>query len=433
MTEPTQRRGRGRPRTGSVERHGDHWDVRPTLADGSRGDRVCQPPGMSEAKAREKARALTELAQREGVTRAPAAVAVAPAGPTFEAWSEAWCDDRKRRGLASVADNRANLRNWVLPRLDPPLGSRPMVSIESSDLEQFVEDLDARVRAGELAWKTAKNIWMLVAKAFKDAVKAKTLALRVRKDNPALNVAGPDEGVRRAKSYLYPSEFLALMNCAAVPLRWRRLVALHIYTYARAGEVEALHVEDVDLRHRVLHVHRAIDRKRGGIKEVKTNQPRRFSIEPELMPLLEVLVADARAAGDVRLVAVPPLHALAPRLRKYLQRAGVTRAELFADDATRKRLTWHDLRSTGITWAAIRGDEPLHIMHRAGHEQMSTTMEYVREAESVEFLREEVFPPLPAELFLPGILPDRGRPRVQTAAIAAKFARNTPARCRAST
>ncbi|WP_437671162.1 hypothetical protein [Sorangium sp. So ce131] len=64
--------------------------------------------------------------------------------------------------------------------------------------------------------------------------------------------------------------------------------------------------------------------------------PRRFAIEQEL---LEVLVADARAVGAVRLVAVPPVHSLPGKLRKYLQRAGVDRAELFVEDATRKRLT----------------------------------------------------------------------------------------------
>jgi hypothetical protein len=55
---------------------------------------------------------------------------------------------------------------------------------------------------------------------------------------------------------------------------------------------------------------------------------------------------------------------------------------------------------------AIRGDEPQRIMDRAGHENMAATMGYVREAEALECLRGEVFPALPPELFLPGILPE---------------------------
>ncbi len=244
---------------------------------------------------------------------------------------------------------------------------------------------------------------------FDDMLRAKTAVLRVRSDNPARDVRGPDEGTKKAKAYLYPAEFLALARCQRVPIRWRRLVALNVYTYTRAGELEALGVEDVDLAHRVVHVHRAIDRSEGTEKETKTNMPRRFATEPELLPLLTRLVEEATAEGQARVVQMPPLCDLSPRLRQYLRWAGVTRAELFVNDATRKQITWHDLRATGITWMAIRGDDPQRIMHRAGHENMTTTMGYVREAEALEYLRSDVFPPLPPEVFLPGILPEGPR------------------------
>lgn len=400
---------RGRKRTGTTEWHEDHWDIRPTLADGSRGNRLCQPKGMSEAKAREKAAALTERAQREGRVREQAPPNVLPAvapGESVSEWCHAWCEDRERRGLSSVDDDRGRLRKWILPRLSPPLGQRSMRTITSADLVLLVEDLDERVRADELSWKTAKNTWGIVTKMFKDAVKSKTQALRVRNDNPALHVTGPDEGVKKSKAYVYPAEFLALVTCPRVPIRWRRLFAWAIYSYERAGELEAQGVEDIDLDHRVNHVHRAVDRSDGGEKETKTNMPRRFPIEENALPLAKRLIEDARAAGRMRLVDMPPLCDLSGRLRQYLAWAGVTRAELFADDATRKQITFHDLRATGITWMAIRGDEPQRIMHRAGHENMSTTMGYVREAEALEYLRTDVFPPLPEELFLPDILPE---------------------------
>jgi integrase len=63
---------------------------------------------------------------------------------------------------------------------------------------------------------------------------------------------------------------------------------------------------------------------------------------------------------------------LAPMIRRDLKRAGVTRADIFARDKTRKQMTFHDLRSTGMTWMAVRGDEPLKIKQRAGHKQLST-------------------------------------------------------------
>jgi hypothetical protein len=71
-----------------------------------------------------------------------------------------------------------------------------------------------------------------------------------------------------------------------------------------------------------------------------------------------------------------------------------SRAELFKTDATRKAITFHDLRATGITWMAIRGDEPLRIMQRTGHDDFDTTQRYIREAEAVREGLGEVFPPL---------------------------------------
>ena len=85
---------------------------------------------------------------------------------------------------------------------------------------------------------------------------------------------------------------------------------------------------------------------------------------------------------------------LAEGLRNFLTLAKVTRAELFTTDRTRKALTWHDLRATGITWMAIRGDDPLHIQHRAGHTSFATTQGYIRQAEAVRAGFGDVFPNL---------------------------------------
>jgi hypothetical protein len=68
-------------------------------------------------------------------------------------------------------------------------------------------------------------------------------------------------------------------------------------------------------------------------------------------------------------------------------------------DRTRKALAWHDLRATRIAWMAIRGDDPLHIQHRAGHTCFfATTQGYIRQAEAVRAWFGDVFPPLDALL-----------------------------------
>ena len=79
----------------------------------------------------------------------------------------------------------------------------------------------------------------------------------------------------------------------------------------------------------------------------------------------------------------------------YMEKAGLTRADLFASDKTRKAMTFHDLRATGITWCAARGDEPLRIKQRAGHATFSTTEGYIREAENLGASFGDLFPSCP--------------------------------------
>ena len=136
---------------------------------------------------------------------------------------------------------------------------------------------------------------------------------------------------------------------------------------------------------------------------------RRFAVERELRPLLEAMYAEAKAdadgaADDAKplglraVVEMPSERDMSRGLKRWLRKAGVTRKELFADIATTKSLTWHDLRTTGLTWMVVRGDDPLKIMLRAGHERFETTQGYIREAENVRDGFGEVFPPLPDAL-----------------------------------
>ena len=231
---------------------------------------------------------------------------------------------------------------------------------------------------------------------FRDACRAKDSALCVRDDNPADGVAPPDSGVRKAKQYLWPSEFLALVSSDRVPVRWRRLFALAVYTSARAGELAALEWSDVDIEHGTIHIHRAKDSTRKRTKATKTECARRIPIEPNLRPLLEAMHAEANGRGAV--VRMPSTGMQSLKLRTFLQRAGVDRAELYVSDATRKAIRFHDLRATGITWMAVRGTDALKIMQRAGHAGFATTQGYMREAENLREGFGTVFPTLPDAL-----------------------------------
>jgi integrase len=184
-----------------------------------------------------------------------------------------------------------------------------------------------------------------------------------------------------------------------VPLGWRRDVTLAIYLYPRLGELRVLPWEDVDLEHGTIHIHRALDRETGKTKATKTKHPRRFSIEPALLPLLKAMHKESGGEGVV--CSLPSMRDMARGLRRWLWHANVKRAELHVSTPTRKAMTFHDLRATGITWMAIRGDDPLRIQQRAGHEDFATTQGYVREAENIREGFGDVFPVLPESLLKP--------------------------------
>jgi integrase len=422
----------GRPATGSIvwadpETKTKPIGVRVTKANGKR-KLVPFEPGTTA----DDARALApELAER-------GRFAVGEhEGETVTEYAKRWCEWREGSGLACVEDDRARLLCHVLP----VIGTRGIVDVTRDDLKRLVTTLDARARRGfregtdgrrkSFGWKSAVHAWTVVRAMFRDACRAKRVDLCVRDDNPAAGVAAPDAGTRKAKTYLWPSEFLALVSSPSVPVRWRRLIALAVCTYARAGELAALEWDGIDLEHGTIHVHRARSSKgERSLKPTKTDTARRIPIEPSLLPLLRAMHAEEKGRGDAptgALVCMPASGQLSAKLKVYLRRAGITRADLFTSDETRKAITFHDLRATGITWCAVRGDDALKIKQRAGHASFSTTEGYIREAENMRAGFGAVFPALPAGLLKRGPVrptPNR-RPEVSAAVSAFGVAGST--------
>ena len=164
-------------------------------------------------------------------------------------------------------------------------------------------------------------MWGTARRMCKDACASKIDALRVRGDNPARDVAGPDRGAATGKQYLYPSEFLrvrlvrATCRCAGAARSRSR-----VYLYTRPGELRQLAWEDVDLEHGTIHIHRALDRDTGKAKSTKTKHPRRLNIEPELLPLLRAMHDESGGDGHRR--SLPDASRdMARGLRRWLAHA----------------------------------------------------------------------------------------------------------------
>lgn len=351
-----------------------------------------------------------ELAQRKAaviveIVRANGLVAMT-GEETVSDWMGRWFTARERRlGVGRVKTERGQ---WTLHFADA-IGHLPLAAVSAEHGRAIVTKLDAAVEAGDIAWKTASNLWAIVSKAMKDAAGSKDNALRVLEANPFAGVKGPDKGQRKQKQYLYPEELLALVSCADVPLWRRRLYAFAVYSYMRAGEIAPLRWTDVDAKRGHVTVHTSVarfgsrkdadTRRAEGGDGTKTEVARRYVLEAPVLELLAAMFAEADDRQGLVFLRLPPYHGRdgqAPTLRADLLKAGVDRPALHATTKTQKQITFHDLRATAITWAAIRGDSPLKIQARSGHETLDVLMAYVREAEAVRDGFGEPFPALPA-------------------------------------
>lgn len=387
-----------RKKTGGILWEVDHYVARVTL-DGKR-ERIHLPPGLSEAKAQEIA---GHLAENPDVARAKlaeqkaqkASDAPIPKGETWAQYVKRWYEDRDRRGMAAInADRR-----FIEKHAGPHIGEKPIGDdgIQREDIEKLVQVWDDRTARGLWAWRTAQRAWHILCALFRDTCKSKNLELRVRKSNPTTDVAPPDTGEEKAKAFLWPNEFLQLMCCERVPLAARRLYALTIYLYSRASEVCRLRWTDIDLVHGTITISRAWDHERQREKSTKAGRVRMFAIEENLLPLLRVMYAERKDDGRV----IPRgWHNLAKRFREHLQRAGITRADLFVSDDQHLQIRFHDGRASAITWAALRRDHVTTIMERVGHRDFATTQKYLRRADALRGRIGEPFPPLPACLLV---------------------------------
>ena len=394
-------------RTGTVQRYiepksgeeAGHYVVRCSAPDGSRPLFHLDPSPKSskaEAEARKLAGEITERLWATGLAATPkrgrGAALIEPAGTGREWWAR-YLDYREQRGLTSVG---GTYRKHILPVLD-----LAWEAVERSHCELLRDALDAKVERGDIEPKTAFNAWAVFRTAAKTAAgrwsKDKRRTLAVRNDDPSEGVIGPDYDPADTKQlqWLYPREVLAIASCEAVPLDVRRRIVLSTYLCVRAGELKALTWDKLDLERGVVIVNQAYSREKKRVKSTKSGArgSRRYSVEAEALPLLRALRDEADGPN---VVSMSPQKRWAPEVREALEAAGVARPELTQTTAHSKQLRFHDLRATGLTWMALRGDSPVQIQHVAGHTDFKTTKKYIDAAGTVDLLPGEVvFPPLP--------------------------------------
>ena len=255
------------------------------------------------------------------------------------------------------------------------------------------------------------NIWSALTSSFKAMTSSKRRDLRVLdgKPNPCHGVEPPgdrDSRKARRKTFLYPREAAALLACEAVPREWREIYALALYTYVRPGELRVLTWGDVNVDAMHVSVTKAWDYQAKDdeptIKAPKSrNGVRTVPIDVSLLPLLERMRKDA--GNDASALVVPSLSAfgedhLAEQFRAHLEAAKIKRTELHETTLTHVQSNFRSCRDTGITWLAMTGLDSAKIVRRAGHDDVNTTLGYVKLAEDLSGALGTPFGPLPPSL-----------------------------------
>jgi hypothetical protein len=76
----------------------------------------------------------------------------------------------------------------------------------------------------------------------------------------------------------------------------------------------------------------------------------------------------------------------------------VTRPGLLTNTATTMAVNFRSCRDSGITWLALSGLDVARIQRGAGHDDVQTTLAYVKTLEDIKGKVGIPFPPLPVEL-----------------------------------
>lgn len=381
---------------------GSELKVRVTVTD-DKGETyrpwVSLNPKFDDEKARKVALRAAEAERGKPRPRKMKGLTVSGTPSCDEYFEKLWTPSREGR-LKSPKTDRYR---WRL-HIKPIIGEKAIGDVTPDDLRDVVQALDEKVADEEIRFgaNTAKACWSIVTKMFADACGSKIKELRLLKTNPTTDVAPPDPPEEPEKQWLFPRELRQLLACSDVPLEWRRLYATATFCYSRPGETLALLWEKgIDLEHNMVRINRSWDSEEGEFQEfTKTGDSRHFALEPVIRPMLQAMAREAKPGTDL---VFKTEDKLAETLRAHLLAAGVDRHSLHVRRPGALLMRFHDLRATGVTYMAMRGDTDEMIRERAGHADFKTTQMYIRRGHQAHGASiGDPFAPLPEEL--PGIV-----------------------------
>ncbi|MHB1711844.1 MAG: tyrosine-type recombinase/integrase [Acidimicrobiales bacterium] len=275
---------------------------------------------------------------------------------TVGQWAERWIASRTGLAVRTI-----ELYRWLLDRhILPDLSEIPLGDVSPEDVRTWYVGIASKHPT------TAAKAYRLLSSMMRAAVGDGTLTLSPCR----LPGAGRETAPTRPIATI--DEVVALVD--AMPGHLQIVVLLAAWCQLRRGEILGLQWGDVDLQHAVLRVVRTRTTMMNGgvaVKVPKTSAGRRtVSIPPHVVPLIANHLAwCASTAPDSWVVVGEQGGPIQPT---YLQTVW-NRARVAIG---RPELHLHDLRHTGLTWAAMTGATTAELMHRAGHSSPAAAQRY---------------------------------------------------------
>jgi len=296
---------------------------------------------------------------------------------TFEEFGALWTSGDLARRFQdhikvkrSAEDDERVLRLYVYPRV----GAERLARFEGQCGLDLVEKVTAGLPPVGKTFSRASRRHVL--QAIHRLLVLATYPARLIRSNPLPKGFLPRASSNRAKSYVYPAEDLALLQCRTVPLVARLFFGILAREGLRTSEALELTWADVDLERGVLV-----------LDQNKTDEPRSWPLDPGSASALRIWKkhfarskgASARVMEDKSGGSIDAYTA-ARLLRESLQLAGVTRPQLFESSENRIALRAHDLRAGFVTVSLATGKTESWVTDRTGHRSSQMLYLYRRQA-----------------------------------------------------
>lgn len=264
----------------------------------------------------------------------------------------------------TVADYRRMAeRTWL-----PSLGGLPLDTITRETVAAWVTWQRRQIakRTGKpYSAKSIRNAHGLLSSVLAHAVEDR--AVPQVTENVAYRTKLPHDEVGHELEVLTADEWARLED--AMQEHYRPLLRFLVATGCRFGEATALQVGDVDLGRRTVRIRRAWKKGEAGVYlgAPKSERSRRTIV------IGPAVVADLRAACEGK-----PYDALVftgQQGKRITAQHFNTRqwARAKAAAGITKPITPHGLRHTSASFLLARGESPLVVQRRLGHESLATT------------------------------------------------------------